>query len=155
MPKITIVAGGELDDPKGKLWPLAATLKSISSVRQWWWRTEPYGVVRELHNCYQRIRVRYRLGLTHSGRQTDPALHRCKTGNREDCIETRARIADIQRLFALRTWSTVLDADLFSAGWELGAEWMRGNFDKRCCVEREASNSPGISILGCNESQQP
>ena len=153
-PKFSILAGPPLGGPRGTLGRVASKFESTLwlAFLQSWRDTRLYGYIREIRNCYQRILLRRELALGAQGHRMGPLLHRCSSESRGDCIETHARKRDIQNLCSLRTYSTLLDVDLFSAGWELGAEWMRSNFDKRCCDVHVATLAPQIPILGCKQS---
>jgi|SRR5581483_333766 len=116
-----------------------------------WKRARVCGLAQEMYNCYQRILIRCTTTVGRSGLDMGHDLRTGSQGNLQVCIRTRARIADTLKLFSVRSWSTLLDADLFSAGWTAGAQWMRNNYDKQCCDECAASIPPKIRLLGCSQ----
>jgi hypothetical protein len=120
--KITILAGAPQDTRKGRLFRLTSKWRStvVAPLLRAWRDTELYGYVCEIRNYCHRIALRRRHVVTRQGHRMDSMLHKCSKD--VACIETHARITDIQKLLRLRPLSTILDAGLFSAGWELGAD---------------------------------
>ena len=57
------------------------------------------------------------------GPDHDPAFWRESRGDTVRCIRTLGRILDIQRLPQNILGATQMDAETFSVGWDMGAEW--------------------------------
>lgn len=119
---------------------IANWLRVLSSpVREWWDVSKLLGLLLELHNLAQRIRVQCQTNIDRLGLQMGRDLRLSKQGTSQVYIRTRARIQHTLKLFEVRLWSTLVDCDLFSAGWLAGAQWMLHSHDKRCCDECGAS----------------
>ena len=151
-PKIVIVAG-PLDAQTGKLRRAIPSVCGVllAQLRLRFQRARLYGLSREIGSFYHRIRIRWNSTLDREGLQMDRDLHTTREGSQRVCTDTRARMKDTLEVLEAAPWLTVLDADLFSAGWKLGTEWMRRNYDRQCSYCCVASLTPRIRILGCEK----
>ena len=150
-PKITILAGAGLDAHAGRLQhgiPIVCAV-FLAQLRRRFQQTKLYGLAREICNCGHRIRIRWKATLDREGLYMGQDLHATSEGTSQVCTCTRARMKDTLELMNARPWSTLLDADLFSGGWQMGAAWTRRNSDRECPVCSVASLTPRIRILGC------
>ena len=65
-----------------------------------------------------------------------PGFERLPTQHLVPCKRTRARILDIQSMHAQWPWASMVDLQIFLAGWEKGAEWAgRENDNSDSCTE--------------------
>lgn len=86
-----------------------------------------HGLLLETRNFVFRIGKRYSEPLCVVS--VGPFLQEGPPGHLSRNKRTHACIADIRRIFSSRTHLTALDAEIFVAGWKLGAEWAHGNTD--------------------------
>src|SRR5262249_23284418 len=107
------------------------------------------GLLKEVRNSYWRIKVRWQSGVSREGLGMGYDLHReVSEDSPQECKRAHASTQDILELFSLRPYSTLVDADLFRAGWELGAEWMLRNYHSLCCEY----SKPSVRLLGCDRA---
>ena len=81
-----------------------------------------YGYVLEVRSLLWRIVRLHRTKLYRKSLDIGPAFERTPDGSIQECVRTRACSADIRNLYATRPGLTILDAELFLAGWKLGSE---------------------------------
>ena len=151
-PTIHLIAGVRRD-ARGKVFRVASMTRLLRRLRRRLsdahFFAELRGLLKEVRNSYWRIKVRWQSGVSHQGLQMGYDLHReVSEGVPQECKREHANTQDILELFSLRPYSTLVDADLFRAGWELGAEWMFRNYHTLCCVY----NKPSVRLLGCNRA---
>ncbi len=88
-----------------------------------------YGCVLELRSLVWRIVRLRRTQLYRKSVDIGPAFERTPRGSFQECIRTRACSVDMRNLYATHPGLTILDAELFLAGWKLGWEWASNNAD--------------------------
>lgn len=88
-----------------------------------------YGFLLELRSLLWRIVRLQRTKLYRKSLDIGPAFERTPDGSYQECTRTRACSADMRNLYATRPGLTILDAELFLAGWKLGWEWGYHNPD--------------------------
>jgi hypothetical protein len=88
-----------------------------------------YGCLLELRSLAWRMVRLHRTKLYRKSLDIGPAFARTPDGSYQACVRTRACSADIRNLYATYPGLTILDAELFLAGWERGWEWGNNQAD--------------------------
>jgi hypothetical protein len=88
-----------------------------------------YGFLVELRSlCYRMARLG-QTDLYRTGLDIGPAFDPTKNGSFQVCTRTHACTRDMQNFYATRPGATILDIELFLAGWKAGSAFERGNED--------------------------
>ncbi len=88
-----------------------------------------YGFLLELRSLLWRIARLQQTKLYRKSLDIGPAFEKTPDGLFQEPARTRACSADMRNLYATRPGLTILDADLFLAGWKLGWECAHNNAD--------------------------
>lgn len=88
-----------------------------------------YGFLLELRSLFWRTVRLQRTKLYRKSLDIGPAFEKTPAGLFRESARTRACSADMRNLYATWPGLTILDADLFLAGWKLGWEWGHNNAD--------------------------
>lgn len=82
-----------------------------------------YGFLLELRNLFYRIGQLRKTNLYRTGLDIGPAFETTQGESVRECTRTHACTRDMQNLYAMRPWVTILDVELFLAGWKQGSAW--------------------------------
>jgi hypothetical protein len=105
-----------------------------------------YGCLLEVRNLLRRIVRLHRTRLYRRSLDIGPAFERAPDGSYRECVRTHACSAGMRNLYATRPGLTILDAELFLAGWKRGSEWARGTTDTRTPDRSPASFTAPESV---------
>lgn len=88
-----------------------------------------YRFLLEVRSLFWRIVRLQRTQLYRKSLCIGPAFEKTPDGLFQVSARTRACSRDMQSLYATRPGLTILDAELFLAGWKLGSEWDHNRAD--------------------------
>jgi len=117
-------------DLSSRLYRAAYIVRRIAS-RHYWLsqRALLIQLARESRNFRHRIVATIQARLFDRGVDLGPLCHKDVHGHYLRCSDTRARSDDTLRLYKERPWATILDAEMFLAGWTSGARFRQNNPD--------------------------
>lgn len=88
-----------------------------------------YGFLLELRSLLWRISRLLRTKLYRRSLDIGQAFEKTQDGSYRESARTRACSMDMRNLYATYPGLTILDAEIFLAGWRLGWEWGHNNAD--------------------------
>jgi hypothetical protein len=119
-----------VDGLSSRIYRAVSTVQKIASRRYWLsQRALLIQLARETRNYRHRILVTIQARLFERGVDLGPLCRKDARGCYLECSDTRARSDDTQRLYKERPWVTVLDAEMFLAGWTKGSQFRLRNPD--------------------------
>lgn len=114
-----------------------------------WWSRHPvlHAILVEYHSLLGRIQNLCRKQPWRSHVDLGPAMKTLPNGHLAHDTRTLARIHGTQTMFSTTPWATLVDLEIYLAGWDKGAEWALGKED--FCNELQAK---GISTSDTSRS---
>jgi hypothetical protein len=131
----------------------------LSRIRQSHWYREMHGILREIRNCYRRIQRQRETRWGKEGVSLDrdhqqPPYHPVEFRN----ASIRARMLGIEDLYTSRSWTTVLDVEVFLLGWVRAEAFWRDTYgipsNIQSCKTPSLSPSVGLKSMPLSATQQ-
>lgn len=113
------------------------------SLRRWVFRLSLYKnvFVSEASSLVPRIRYRVSKNLDCGGVDFGPAYQAGLHGHLQQNTQTQSRIDSTQRMLSNRAWATMVEVEVFLAGWNEGVKWTQVGSSGNACngqSERES-----------------